>query len=116
VLEIPEVAAVLGAPPTAPTATVPAAPRSDATGGIIPYKNMPALIGYYVAVFALIPGAAIVLGPIAFILGAQGLRLAARQPEARGRAHAWIAILGGGLLFLANVAGLAAIVVNAGGW
>jgi len=117
VLEVPEVAAVLGAPPTAPTAVVPVAPKSDATGGIIPYKNMPGLVGYYIAVFAIIPVLALILGPIAFVLGIMGLRLASRKAEARGRAHAWIAIIGGAVLFLANAGVILIIsVARANAW
>ncbi len=38
--------------------------EGDATGGLIPYKNPPALIGYYFGIFSLIPGLGLVLGAI----------------------------------------------------
>ena len=31
--------------------------EGDATGGVIPYKNVPALVAYYLGVFSLIPWA-----------------------------------------------------------
>ena len=37
------------------TPSPPPAPQGDATRGVIPYKNVPALIGYYCGVFAIIP-------------------------------------------------------------
>lgn len=69
----------------------------DATGGIIPYKNPPALIGYYLGIASLIPIVGFVAGPVALVLGIMGLIRRAKQPAIRGAAHAWVAmILGGG--------------------
>lgn len=67
----------------------------DATGGLIPYKNVPALVGYYVSIFGMLP--CFPLGIAAFILGILGLRKAKQNPAVRGQAHAWIAIILGGL-------------------
>ena len=85
------------------------APAGD--GGIssvIPYKNVPALIGYYVAVFALagvcIPGFGAVLSIPALVLGIIGLRRAKANPQAKGKVHAWIGIIAGGLFTLWHVA------------
>src|SRR6516162_6710991 len=69
---------------------------------VVPYKNPPALIGYYFAVFSVIPCLALILGPIAFILGIFGLRYRSRNPTARGSVHAWVGVLLGGATFLAN--------------
>lgn len=69
---------------------------------VIPYTNPSALIGYYLAVFSLIPCLALILGPMAFILGIFGLRHVARNPAARGTMHAWIGVLGGGGTSLVN--------------
>jgi hypothetical protein len=68
-------------------------PTGDATGGVIPYKNAPALIAYYTGIGSLIPVLGIILGPIAFVLGILGLRKRKRQPEVKGAAHAWIGIV-----------------------
>jgi len=64
---------------------------------------MPALVGYYLAVFSLIPCAGFILGLAALILGIIGLRLAKKQPTAKGKAHAWVGIILGGLIFLAHL-------------
>jgi len=76
----------------------------DATGGLIPYKNPMALIGYYLGVFSLIPCAGLLLGPAALILGILGLRYKSRHPTAGGTAHAIVAIVLGALVLLAHAA------------
>ena len=35
--------------------TPPQANQGDATGGLIPYKNAPALLAYYISLLSLIP-------------------------------------------------------------
>ena len=40
----------------------PTVPTGDATGGIIPYKNPPALIAYYCGIFSLLPCIGLVAG------------------------------------------------------
>jgi hypothetical protein len=72
--------------------------EGDATGGIIPYKNPPALIAYYCGVFSIIP--CFPIGIVAFVLGIKGLRNAKRHPQVRGQVHAWIGIIVGGLFGL----------------
>ena len=72
--------------------------EGDATGGVIPYKNAPALIAYYCGVFSVIP--CFPIGIVAFVLGIKGLRNAKRQPQVRGQVHAWIGIIAGGLFGL----------------
>lgn len=68
----------------------------DTVARIIPYKNPPALIAYYLGVFSLIPFLGIVPGIAAFILGLIGLRAVRAKPESRGKVHAWIgSVLGG---------------------
>lgn len=91
--------------PTPPTDRPPqprTGPAGDATGGVIPYKNAPALIAYYAGVFSVIPFFPI--GLTALALGIIGLRARKRNPAIRGAVHAWIGILVGGffgLLWLA---------------
>jgi hypothetical protein len=72
----------------------------DATGGVIPYKNVPALIAYYLGVFSLIPCLGIPLGIGAVILGIIGLVKYKKTPQVRGVVHAWIGIALGSLMFL----------------
>lgn len=64
---------------------------------LIPYTNPSALISYYLGVFSIIPLFGIVLGMAAFILGIIGLRAARKRPEIRGKIHAWVGIITGGL-------------------
>jgi hypothetical protein len=72
----------------------PAAPgdmKGDATGGLIPYKNKCALIGYYLGVFSIfIP---VVGGIASVVLGIMGLIAKKKNPAVRGTAHAIIAIV-----------------------
>lgn len=69
----------------------------DAVSTIIPYRNVPALVAYYLGVFSIIPCLGIILGIAAFVLGIVGLRKAAENPSAKGKVHAWIGIIAGGL-------------------
>jgi GYF domain 2 len=82
-----------------PPVMVPSASASSGGGinVIIPYKNLFALIGYYLAVFSLIPFIGMVLGLAAFGLGILGLRFRRKHPTAGGSVHAWIGIILGGL-------------------
>ena len=100
-------------------------PRSDdSTATIIPYRNMPALVGYYLAVFSMtacIPVLGIIgvgLGIAAVVLGIKGLRNVSANPAAKGTVHAWIAIVGGVIFTLIglaiNGAMVASLLVRAG--
>lgn len=89
--------------------------EGDATGGLIPYKNAPALLAYYLGVFSLIPCFGFFLAVPAFVLGIIGLRNASRHPAVRGQVHAWIGIIAGAIftllwggLMLAGVIGMLA--------
>lgn len=87
-------------PPFASDRTPSPHDAGDGTGGVIPYKNMPALIAYYLAVFSLIPCLGILLGIPAVILGFIGLQRHKANPLVRGTAHAWIGIILGGCMSL----------------
>jgi hypothetical protein len=67
--------------------------EGDVTGGVIPYKNVKALMSYYCGVFSLIPCVGIVLGPIAILLGFLGFSYANKHPRASGKAHAIVGIV-----------------------
>ena len=69
-------------------------------GGLIPYKNAQALWAYYLGIFSLIPCAGIPLGIVALVLGVKGLKYADLHDEAKGKAHAWVGIILGGLCAL----------------
>jgi hypothetical protein len=79
------------------------AEQGDATGGVIPYKNAPALIAYYCGVFSIIP--CFPIGIVALVLGIMGLKKAKQNPLVRGQVHAWIGIIVGGLFGLLYLVG-----------
>lgn len=88
----------------------------DATigySGMIPSRNGPALAAYYLGIFSFIPFLGILLGIPAFFLGLAGLKRLKRFPEVKGKVHAWIGILVGGLFgfgyLLLLVIGLVAV-------
>ncbi len=68
---------------------------SSSMGGMIPYRNVPALVGYYLGVFSILP--IFPLGIAAVICGIVGLKKAKEHPEVKGGAHAWAAIVLGGI-------------------
>lgn len=87
-------------PPGAGAGHTRAAEEGDATGGVIPYKNPPALVAYYLGVFSLIPFLGAPLGVAALILGILGLKRRREAPAVKGAVHAWIGIVAGGGLAL----------------
>lgn len=76
--------------------------RDDTLSSLIPYQNASALTAYYCGVFSLIPCLGLILGPIALYSGFAGLNYANEHPEAKGRVHAVVGILLGGLTSLLN--------------
>ena len=64
---------------------------------LVPTHNPKALIAYYLGIFSFIPLLGIFLGVAAFIFGLQGLKAAKQTPEIKGKTHAWVGILVGGL-------------------
>jgi len=102
----PVIGGILAAPPTAQGPL--GVPDGDATGGLIPYKNPKALLGYYTAIASLaamlLPGAGLLVSIAAIVLGLLGLKAVRAQPRLRGEAHAQVAILLGTLTMLLNVA------------
>lgn len=99
-----------------PLAAVPVGPdelAGDATGGVIPYKNVPALVGYYLAVFSLIPCLALILGPAAIICGILGVRRYKARRQVSGITHAIVALVLGRLTFLGNLITIVLMIVGA---
>jgi hypothetical protein len=83
-----------------PLAAESSSTDKDATGGIIPYKNPPALIAYYLGIFSGLPMIGLPVGIVAFVLGIMGLKDRKRNPAIKGSAHAWIGIGCGGFFAL----------------
>ena len=82
------------------TPSKPGSNKGDATGGVIPYKNIPALLGYYMGLISLFPILGILFAIPAFVLGIVGLRERATNPAVKGSVHAWIGVIMGGLCTL----------------
>lgn len=83
-------------------APLPAQPQGDATGGVIPYKNAPALISYYLGIAALVPILGVFCAIASIALGIIGLRKRAREPHVKGSIHAWIGIVLGSLSLIVH--------------
>jgi len=95
---LPEFQDAFAAPPA------PAPASAEGEGGVstvIPYKNVPALIAYYVGVFCIICPPLLCFPAI--ILGVIGLRRVKENPEVKGTAHAWIGILSGSFFLLLSI-------------
>ena len=71
--------------------------QGDATGGVIPYKNGPALAAYYLGIFSMIPCVGLLLAVPALILGVIGLKKRRDNTILKGSVHAWIGIIMGGI-------------------
>ena len=101
-------------PPNYPNPQYPQYPQGqgDATGGVIPYKNPYALIGYYMGIISLplciIP---LPLGIVPVVLGIIGLKKRAENPVIKGSVHAWIGIASGAISALFSILFLIMIVI-----
>jgi hypothetical protein len=96
---------------TPPPVLPPPRQGGDSLNKVIPYRNVPALVGYYCGVFSLIPFLGVILGLAGLALGIIGLRVARQNPAAGGKVHAWVGIILGGLCgfgYLALVAWMVA--------
>ena len=92
VQSILRLARIINAPPIVAMPRTSSANTSPNAPAIVPYSNQPALAGYYVGVFALIPGIGIVLGIVAIWLGIKGIRKWQAEPQSKGLGHAIVAI------------------------
>ncbi|MFQ3611639.1 MAG: DUF4190 domain-containing protein [Fimbriimonadales bacterium] len=80
--------------------------EGSSTSGVnklIPYKNMPALIGYYLGLFSCFPVIGLLLAIAAVVLGYKGLQNVKQHPECEGRVHAWVALVTGTIGLLINL-------------
>lgn len=87
--------------------------QGDATGGVIPYKNLPALLAYYLGLASLLPCVGFLFAVPALILGILGLRKRAQNPAVKGSVHAWIGIVMGGLFTLIWGAAIVLMIIGA---
>jgi hypothetical protein len=84
-------------PPAMPTYRVsaPANALEDVATSIIPTRNPAALWAYYIGLFSLFPGLGPLMGIFAVVMGIRALKVAAVNPELKGRVHAVIGIIAG---------------------
>lgn len=68
---------------------------SHAMDHVIPMRNQPALLGYYYAIFGLLPIAGLILSPAAICYGLIGLDRGNRLKNNIGYGHALFAIVAG---------------------
>ena len=73
-----------------PTSVSPVGAPSGGVATVIPYKNLPALIGYYCGVFGIILPC---VSPIAIILGIIGVVKSVLNPQSKGLVHALVAVI-----------------------
>jgi hypothetical protein len=79
--------------------------EGDSTGGVIPYKNPPALIAYYCGIFSMLACIPFFfpLPIVAFVLGIKGLKKSKAEPHVKGQVHAWIGIVCGAIFGLIGI-------------
>jgi hypothetical protein len=92
-----------GTPTAQPDRQSPGTQSSEILGGLIPSKNMEAVIAYYLGIFSIIPFLGAVLAIPAFIMGFVGFSKAQKVPTAKGKAHALTGIILGGLSTAAHL-------------
>lgn len=81
--------------PAQPT-PMPAPPKvGHAMDHVIPMRNQPALLGYYYAIFGLLPIVGLVMAPVAICYGLIGLDRGNRLPRNIGYGHALFAVVAG---------------------
>ena len=79
-----------------PVQPLPAPPKTgQAMDHVIPTRNQPALLGYYYAIFGLLPIVGLVLAPVAICYGLIGLDRGNRLPRNIGYGHALFAVVAG---------------------
>ena len=115
----PPVAAGQGVPaydwskPPEPTAWQQPVDRPvGAMDHLIPTKNPPALIGYYLGCFSVIPCLMPFLGPAAIVCGIKGLKTSKDHPGLPGTGQAVTAIVLGVLTTLTFVVALVFVLIN----
>jgi len=78
---------------------------------VIPYRNVNALIAYYLGLFSCFPAIGFPLAIVALVLGIRGLRAVRANPSVHGTAHAWIGLVCGSIGFLLNLVIISAIIL-----
>ena len=69
---------------------------------LVPTRNQQALMGYYFAVFSVIPMIGLGLGPIGLWYGIRGLTAVKENPELPGKTHCVVAVTLGSITTIAH--------------
>ena len=85
---------------------------NEPLAGLIPYKNWPALTGYYLGLFSLFPLIGLPLAIVAVVFGVMGIKRANANPQVRGKGHAITALICGILFGLFNLALVVLLIVG----
>jgi hypothetical protein len=88
--------------------------RSEIPVSFLPEGNPTARNAYLCAVIGLIPGFGLLFGPPAIFLGILGRRHALRDENLRGKGHAFVSCLVGGVELVCNLAGALCLATSAG--
>jgi hypothetical protein len=103
-------------PPRSDLSTPEVGPRPGAgdetVATIIPYRNAPALIAYYLGLFSCFPVLGLIMAIVALILGVKGLGEARRNPQAHGKLHAWVGLVCGTIGLMINGVIVTALVIG----
>ena len=91
----------------------PSSGSESAMETLIPSRNGPALLAYYLGLFSLFPCLGFPLGIVAVYYGVKGLQRVRENPEVRGGVHAWVGLVCGGLFGFLNFLLLAGALVAA---
>ncbi len=81
----------------------PLSSGDDAIQSIIPYKNVNALLAYYLGIFSCIPCLGLPLAIAAIVLGYKGLDACNANPALKGKVHAIIGIVLGTINLLISL-------------
>jgi hypothetical protein len=108
------ISAIVASPPTSAMAPDASRPPDDFFSTLVPMRNKPALFGYYLALAGLIPCLGFPCCVAALICGFVGYKRWREDPNVRGKAHAIIGIVGGGVMLLAYLALLIVFLVAVG--
>jgi hypothetical protein len=115
---------VSGPPPVAPDLTPPppayVAYGRQMTAGqplttmdhVIPTKNPPALISYYMGIFSIMPILGAALGVVAIVFGVNGVRKLKEEPNLPGKTHAYVGMGCGTLGLLINLVIIGSVVMG----
>ena len=88
--------------------------NTNSLGGLIPYKNAPALASYYTGLFSILPIPVVGLGlsVAALVCGVMGLKKSRNMPESKGKVHCYVGLTLGTIGLLMHLAIVLAIVMS----